>query len=199
MKAIIFDFDGVIEDNYELHYALSKQQIVGLTREEHRTLFEGNIHIEREKLKSRNTGFDFVTPFNNSKKEALIAEDIKSFLKEHADLFVLGIISSAQEYGINAYLKNNEIDDLFDFVYGKNTHLQKTEKFKLCFSAFDLGPSDCIFVTDTLGDIREANEVGVRSIAVDFGYHERERLEKGNPLGIVSSVFELADFLKSHG
>lgn len=40
IKAIIFDFDGVIEDNYEEHFELSKKKIRDVTREEHRKLFQ---------------------------------------------------------------------------------------------------------------------------------------------------------------
>lgn len=39
-------------------------------------------------------------------------------------------------------------------------------------------------------------EVGVEVIAVDFGFHGRDRLEKGEPFKIVSSfedVLEVAD------
>ena len=80
IKIIIFDFDGVIEDNYELHYELSKKKIRNISREEHRKLFEGNIHVEREKLKHRDTGFDLMTHFSNSKKDSIIKEEIKKVL-----------------------------------------------------------------------------------------------------------------------
>jgi len=36
IKAIIFDFDGVIVNNYEQHYQLSEKKTIGLTREEHK-------------------------------------------------------------------------------------------------------------------------------------------------------------------
>ena len=43
----------------------------------------------------------------------------------------------------------------------------------------------------------EANEVGIGTIAVDFGYHERERLQKGNPLKIISRFEELIETVKN--
>jgi len=33
--------------------------------------------------------------------------------------------------------------------------------------------------------------VGIKTIAVDFGYHEKERLQKGNPMKIISNFNEL--------
>ena len=68
IKIIIFDFDGVIVNEYVMHYELSKKQITNLTENEFKKLFEGNIHSEREKLKSRDTGFDIKHHFNEYKK-----------------------------------------------------------------------------------------------------------------------------------
>ena len=76
---VAFDFDGVIEDTYEKHFQLSEKQIQSLTREEHRKLFEGNIHEMRERMKSkgRHTGFDVKTPFDEHKPKLKIKEEIK--------------------------------------------------------------------------------------------------------------------------
>ena len=190
IKIIVFDFDGVIIDNYELHYQLSTKQIKDLTREEHRKLFEGNIHEERAKLKSRNTGFDLPTAFQEHKLLAKTPNKIKKLLLNLSQKYILGIISSALEVGLNSYIKNNSLTGVFSFVYGKETHTSKFEKFKLVTNKFNVKNEEIIFVTDTLGDILEANKVKIRSIAVDFGYHERARLEKGKPFAIISSFDE---------
>jgi phosphoglycolate phosphatase len=86
---------------------------------------------------------------------------------------------------------------LFSFLYGYETHKLKTHKFKKVLNDFNIREDECIFITDTLGDILEANEVGIDTIAVDFGYHERERLEKGKPKKIISSFNELIDTIKN--
>jgi beta-phosphoglucomutase-like phosphatase (HAD superfamily) len=68
IKAIIFDFDGVIVNEYSKHYELSQKQITSLTEEEFKRLFEGNVHAEREKLKERFTDFDLNFGVLTSKK-----------------------------------------------------------------------------------------------------------------------------------
>ena len=70
-------------------------------------------------------------------------------------------------------------------------------KFRKVLSDFGFKEKECIFVTDTLGDILEANEVEIPTIAVDFGYHERERLEKGKPTKIISNFEELLEIVKN--
>ncbi len=195
VKVLIFDFDGVIEDNYELHFELSQKQITGLTREEHKKLFDGNLHVEREKLQERNTGFDLRTHFNAKKLEAVIDPEIKTALTQLSKQYLLGIVSSAQEYGIHGYLEKNQVEHCFTFVYGVESGKLKSEKFEKVLSAYSVTPEECLFVTDTLGDILEANEAGIRTIAIDSGFHERERLEKGKPLHVISRLSDLTAVL----
>lgn len=195
IKVLIFDFDGVIEDNYELHFELSQKQITGLTREEHRKLFEGNLHVERAKLEARNTGFDLKKHFNSKKLEATINPEIKETLVQLSKRYTLGIISSAQEYGIHGYCKKNQVDGCFFFVYGVESGILKSEKFVKVLHEYSVVPDECLFITDTLGDILEANEAGIRTIAIDSGFHERERLEKGKPLHVISRLSDLTTVL----
>jgi HAD superfamily hydrolase (TIGR01549 family) len=170
---------------------------LNITIEEHKKQYDGNVHLEREKLKDRDTGFDLLKCLSDSRKDRKIEEETKNTLVNLAKNFKLGVISSCHEYGIKDYLKNNGIDDLFSFIYGFETHKLKTFKFKKIIEDFDFKKEECIFITDTLGDILEANEVGISTIAVDFGYHERERLEKGNPLKIISKFEELIEVIKN--
>ena len=191
IKLIIFDFDGVIEDNYEKHFELTEKRFPGFTREEHKQLFDGNIFEELEKQKHRDTGFDVRIPFNEHKITLKTKTKIKESLQRLKKIYLLGIISSAKEEGLNEYLKRNNLTLEFSFVYGAETNFSKKEKFEIVKKEFHLTEKEIIFVTDTLGDIKEAHEAGVQTIAVDFGFHERKRLEKGNPLAIVSSFKEL--------
>lgn len=191
IKMIIFDFDGVIEDNYEQHFELMKKRIVGITREEHRQIYEGNFHVEIQKFKDRDTGYNLKEDFSDMKKYLVIRPEIEETLVTLSQKYKLGFLTSAREKGTVEYLEANKITDLFAFVYGFETGILKSEKFLKIFKDFDVTKDECIFVTDTLGDIREANEVGVKTIALDCGYHERERLEKGKPMRIVSKFSDL--------
>jgi phosphoglycolate phosphatase-like HAD superfamily hydrolase len=197
IKLIMFDFDGVIDNNYNLNFELCSKKFLNITIEEHKKQYDGNVHLEREKLKERDTGFNFLKCLSDGRKNRKIEKETKNTLTNLAKDFKLGIISSCHEYGIKDYLKNNKIEVLFSFVYGLEMHKLKTYKFKKVLSDFNLKENECIFITDTLGDILEANEVGISTIAVDFGYHERERLEKGNPLKIISKFEELIETIKN--
>jgi len=197
IKLIIFDFDGVIEDNYEQHYLLSQKMTRGITREEHRKLFEGNIHVEREKMKDRFTGYDLKKDFSDSKKNHVVKKEVKDTLITLHDNYLMGIVTSGYEYGVKDYLDNNKIQDLFSFIYGYGTHKIKVYKLEKAIKESNFQKDECVFITDTLGDILEANEIGIKTIAVDFGFHEKQRLEKGNPFKIISNFEELIPAIKS--
>ncbi len=195
--AFAFDFDGVIINEYQKHYQLSRKQIINLTEDEFKKLFYGNIHLEREKLRDRDTGFDVKESFNEHKKQVQVQARIKKILKDISEEYTLGIISSAKESGILECLQNNDLNGIFSFVFGFETHSQKEEKFKLVLDQFKIKPNQIIFITDTLGDILEAKSQGIQSIAVDFGYHSKIDLEKGNPLKIIHSFSDIFRTLHS--
>lgn len=197
IKVLVFDFDGVIVNEFKLHYELTKQQIKDLTETEFKKLFEGNIHAEKEKLKNRDTGFDMKTYFDESKKRARIKPEIKKSLKAFSTNFILGVISSAKENGIIECLKNNQLEDVFSFVYGFETGKLKSEKFNLMLNKYGISKDEVIFVTDTLGDILEATKIGIKTVAVEGGYHDKKTLAKGNPLKIISGLSQLEDVVKT--
>ncbi|MFC1723970.1 HAD family hydrolase [Nanoarchaeota archaeon] len=196
IKVIIFDFDGVIINEYQAHFELSKKQITGLTEDEFKRLFEGNIHSEREKLKSRDTGFDIKYHFDEHKKKVIIPEKTRVVLRALSKKFILGIISSAKESGAIECLKNSHLEGVFSFIYGFETHKLKTEKFDVALKNNKISKDECVFVTDTLGDILEAAKMGIRTIAVDYGYHDTKTLSKGNPIKIISSLSELGESIE---
>jgi HAD superfamily hydrolase (TIGR01509 family) len=196
MKTIIFDFDGVIHDTFDLAYKIN----VGIfgenfTEEKYRDFFNGNIYKNIEVSKKNSDNFFKLQ--NEAFKYLKIDENIKKNLEKLSKEYPLFIISSNQEEALNTYFQNNICVHIFKEVLGLETHKSKIEKFKYLFKKYNLKAEDCIFVTDTLGDILEGNGVGVRTIAVDFGFHKRDRLEKGKPFKIVSSFDEMVGIINN--
>lgn len=196
MKTIIFDFDGVIHDTFDLAYKIN----VGIfgenfTEEKYRDFFNGNIYKNIEVSKKNSDNFFKLQ--NEAFKYLKIDENIKKNLEKLSREYPLFIISSNQEEALNTYFQNNICVHIFKEVLGLETHKSKIEKFKYLFKKYNLKAEDCIFVTDTLGDILEGNKVDVRTIAVDFGFHKRDRLEKGKPFKIVSSFDEMVGIINN--
>ncbi len=196
MKTIIFDFDGVIHDTFELAYGSHKKIHPESSREDYRSYFEGNI-IEKmsksfdKESKSKFRELEFQA-FNDLKLEREIREEIEKLSKNY-DLY---IISSNSIRNLNLYFENNNFTNIFKEILAEEAHKSKVEKFKMLFAKYNLTPESCIFVTDTLWDILEAKKVGVKSIACTFGFHDRARLEKGKPFKIVSDFKEIRKIIE---
>lgn len=197
MKSIIFDFDGVIHDTFDLAYEVN-QKVLGkdITKDEYRDFFSGNI-FERVEINKENSE-KFFELQNEAFQYLKIEDNIKNNLEKLAEKYPLFIVSSNQEGALETYFKNNNFMHIFKEVLGAETHKSKVEKFKYLFEKYKLLADECVFVTDTLGDILEGKKVGLRSIAVDYGFHDRDRLEKGEPFKIVSSFDEVMETIREN-
>lgn len=195
IKAIIFDFDGVIHDTLDLVYNVTKEVVPTITLEEMKGFFTGNIYEHKTLTKEE---FEKVYKIQEKHyKNLKMTSNIKKNLIQLKKDYQLFIVTSAKESIINDYLKNNEAINLFSAVMGLETNRSKIEKFKKVFQDYNLNKDECYFITDTLGDILEANKLGIKTIAVDFGYHDKATLQKGNPHSIISKFSDIKEEIKN--
>lgn len=201
-KTLLFDFDGVIVDTFEIAYGARKELTPNLDKESYSHLFDGNIYEEKEPedLENSHSKVDENDPFFKTYTPLLMKQRpvsgmtdvIKELHKDHRMVVISSTISSP----IKDYLNKYDLSLYFDKIYGGDVHKSKTLKVKMAFAEFNLIADDCLFITDTLGDMREAAKVGVTSIGVTWGFQRRDTLQKGNPIAIVSSPQELLSVIK---
>ena len=199
IKAIIFDFDGVIHDTFDLHVTKIKEFMDSdFNGEDLKKLHEGNINLQNDNKKVDTNRFDEYTHFVKEDfiKQKIIPE-IKNVLIELSRNYDLYIISSGGENNIKTYLENNGVLNLFKYILGKETHDSKIHKFNMVIEKSKLNKEDFIFITDTLGDIIEANNIGIKTIAVTFGYHNELTLKQGNPYKIINHISEIIPEIKN--
>ncbi|MBC8495206.1 HAD family hydrolase [archaeon] len=194
IKVLIFDFDGVIINEYQKDYEAYLNIYPDLTHEHYKDLFEGNFRSKADTLLGEGNSGNAEKEYGLHVSTVKIKESVKSILRNFSKDYTIGVISSAVEKTLNDCIDNNDFKG-FSFIYGFETNRLKTEKFKMVFEKFNVKPEECLYITDTAGDVREARKVGVKSIALDCGYHERWRLEKAKPMKIISSFEELPSSL----
>jgi phosphoglycolate phosphatase len=188
MKAVIFDFDGVICDSFDIAYGINKMIYENLSVEEYKDFFNGNLYgHEKVTKKASKRYFELQEEVFCGLK---IEENVKGELSKLKERYELFIISSNKKLLLERHFKDNNVS-VFREILGVDEGKSKIEKFKILFERYGFSAKDCVFVTDTLGDILEANKVNVKSVAVDFGFHDKERLEKGSPERIVSSFEDI--------
>lgn len=193
MKTIIFDFDWVIHDTFSFHLNKIKEFFkIDLSEENYRQLHDWNLFNANspEPIKTIwwEKYIDFIYPEIIKLK---IDKKVKESLVKLGNKYRLNIVSSWWTKNVVDYLKNNNIFQLFDEILCYEFNKSKVYKFNHIFEKYNYLKEDCIFVTDTLWDVFEANELWLKTIAVDFWYHQKERLEKWNPYKIISDFSEL--------
>jgi HAD superfamily hydrolase (TIGR01509 family) len=189
---VIFDFDGVLVDSFDFHLRkVNELYGVELTAAEYRDIHEGNFYANGlDKLE----GIDFHEYAKQVSQEEgglPFCSDANELLRELHTITSLHLVTSGWEVQVMPFLKNKHIDQLFTSFWFADQGASKSEKLGKLLRAHQAKPVECVFVTDTLGDIRAAKKVNMPSVGVTFGYHDRVRLEVGEPDMVVDTWDEL--------
>lgn len=189
-KLFLFDFDGVLVDSlslYEKSVNICLERIgkpLIASREVFLDLFEDNFFSAIAKR-----GVDVgefmaaskaVTPTLNYGLVRPVTELIP-VLAELKKRHGLIIISSNSSFAIRLMLAKFGFDPYFDDVLGADFNFSKIEKILYAMGHYGTNGGHTFYVCDTAGDIREAREAGVKAVAVTWGWHPRERLERARP------------------
>lgn len=206
-KPLLFDFDGVIADTFHIGHRLAAKMCVLFTNEiDYRKKFNGNISDADAAIRNGVDHGDacdhlldwmseYVPAFN---MHARPFEHMPELVKELSARYTISIVSSTHNELIAGFLQKHGLVDAVDGFYGVETDPHKDIKFKMIFEKHGVAAKDCLFVTDTLGDVNEASSVGLSSIGVTWGFQDRATLERGNPFAIVDSPDELKAMIEKY-
>jgi len=201
-KFVLFDFDGVIVDSFQPALEVNQKMCPHITADEYRKGFEGNINdwagAESKHTEECRTDIDFFAEYVPKMKDVKLVPGMKEVLEQLARSYTLIIVSSTMTMPIKELVERTGLTSYFTEVLGNDVHQSKVEKIKMIFQKYDTSPDSCLFITDTLGDLREAEKTGVDAIAVSWGFHLYETLQKGKPVKIVDSPENLFDAVDSY-
>ena len=198
-KFILFDFDGVIVDSFQAAMEINSLIYSDFTKDDYRKKFEGSVNDESARWSDRRkSDLDFFTEYTPRLPKQKVFDGMIDVVKSLGEKFNLIIISSTTSDLIKNYLKIHKLEQCFIEILGNDVHSNKTEKIKMVFEKYKTNAQNCIFITDTLGDIKEAREAGAKSIAVSWGFNNRDILEKGNPLVLVDKPEEIEKEIENY-
>lgn len=197
MKIVFFDFDGVIVDSFSMCYEISNM-IRPSTSDEYKSMYEGNIYHALAQREGGRTDIDFFDEYIPRLAKHIpiagVARDIEELSKDHT----LIIVSSTVSKIIEDFLIEHNLRGHFKEILGSDVERSKVKKVRNSLLSHGVEPKNALFVTDTLGDIKEAAECDVKSIAVTWGFHNAEKLKEGDPYMIVDSHDGIGDAVRRY-
>ena len=199
-KLFLFDFDGVIADSLELYEKTTRRcfELIGkpITRnhEDFLDLFDDNfydaIQARGVKLEEFIRAVQEIGPTVDFSGVAVFG-GIVTILEELAVSNTLIIISSNTNHAVTTILSSHRCDGCFDEIMGADFMVSKVQKILHTMEKYGYSPNSTLYVGDTTGDIQEARQTGVKTVAVTWGWHSRERLAAVNPDYMIDSPEEL--------
>ena len=199
-KLFLFDFDGVLADSLDLYSEAVTRCLVQIgtpivkNREDYLSLFEGNFY---ESMAAKGVDLD---AFSGAAKEILAGIDydrmkpfpgmvpvLEALQKEH----LLVVVSSNGFRTISKMLEHFGFERFFQGILGSDFLFSKKDKIAHALLQYGIDRERTFYIGDTTGDILEAREAGVRTVAVTWGWHSREKLVAVHPDFLVDKPEDL--------
>lgn len=207
IKYIIFDFDGTIADTIDLAMHIfnkvAKEFNCEPIKEKDRDLIRSK--RPQELLKSFGvTRLQLTSIILRIRKEMSyaipnmkIVTGINNALREiNNSEFRLGILTSNSKDNVKAFLENNDLIDIFDFIYSEKNFFGKKKIINRMLNHEQISKKNVIYVGDETRDIEASKKAGIPVIAVTWGLNDREILAMAQPDQIVDSPDDLLACIK---
>jgi phosphoglycolate phosphatase len=200
-KLVMFDFDGVLVNTAEFWFNLHKTSNGDITWEQFEEMSHGNF-IETQRKLLNNASYAYPEDYEKKYVDALhtvfsVVDVLHDTVLKLADKHILIIVSSASSVIISNFLEKENLAPCFKEVLGYDFHTSKVVKINYLLDKYQISPENSVFITDTLGDVREANECNVKSIGVTWGLHKAHTLKIGNPEIIIDSPIDLLNAVET--
>lgn len=199
-KIILFDFDGVIADSFTSAFEVSKILYPHITENDFRRRFEENINNWNGPTHTDDCGknIDFFEKYIPKMKKMKVIPGILEVIKNLSHNYTLIIISSTITGPIREFMEQHKIAQYFTEIMGNDIHISKVTKIKMVFLKYKTSSKECLFITDTLGDIKEATQVGVNTIGIVWGFQDKRTITKGKPIAIAEKPEELLSIISDY-
>lgn len=226
IKAVIFDFDGVIADTEHVHYEAFKKVLnlnnYDLTENEYyskylayddKTFFK-NFYKDND-LKLSNKLLSQLLKDKSNRFDELIKDNLKiyprvvEFIKDLSKGYILAIGSGALKKEINKILEIIEIDSLFRVIVAADD-VEKCKPNPEVYinvlnqlnninkkSVSRIEPEECIVIEDSVYGIQAAKNAGMKCVAVTNSY-PKEKLKNADLIIDSLSIDNIEVFLNNY-
>lgn len=194
---VMFDFDGVIIDSLRSALRLARELKPKLTEDEFRAFFQKNINDSFFATFPPEVKDQFFKKYNDIILHHPIFEGVGDVIKELAKKHILVVVSSTPSQQIFSFLTYHNLMKCFSDIWGNDAAESKVEKFQRIFLTYESSSNHSVFITDTVGDLREAHSLSIPTIAVSWGYHPHTLLIKESPAFLVDKPKDIPHHVAS--
>jgi len=205
MQIFIFDFDGTIAQTMDLigqvinqladelgFKKIEKGDIKELRNKGPRQLLNHfGIPLAKIPLLVKRARKEFANRLDGAKPVPGIRQALVTLKNEGKKL---GILTSNSEKNVSRFLKRNGLD-FFDFIYSASV-FGKDKTIKKCLKEQNLTPDSVVYIGDELRDIEAAKKVGIKIIAVSWGFNSKKALKRGKPDYLIEKPKQLISIIK---
>ncbi|MCB9805800.1 HAD family hydrolase [Candidatus Nomurabacteria bacterium] len=201
MKNIIFDWSGVVKDAvtsqlWIVNRIFGKYGVEAISLEEFQENWEQPYTLFYKKylpldFDEEGQEKDYKEAiFHPDCPKALAYPGMVDLIKElKSSGFFLAVVSSDLKETLYSEMKEYGLENIFDHI-SVEVH-DKLETVQQIIEKNNLDTEQTLFVGDSTHEIEVAHEVGIKSVAVTWGFVSRERLEAKKPEYLVGSVDDL--------
>lgn len=210
-KVIVFDWDGTLVDSEQhivdsLRYAANKMALPERTHDEFKRIIglgmreailslypdigEGDIQRVRQHYSE---GF-----FSQSTDVTQLFEGVEDVLSElRSRDRKLAVATGKSRNGLEKALDSTALRSYFHLTKCADETRSKPDPLMLEQIAehFDVLPGEMLMVGDTEFDLEMAAKLGVPSLAVSYGVHDRKNLLKHKPIEVIDHLSEVLAYM----
>lgn len=129
--------------------------------------------------------------------EAKLFPNIKSILSELSKDYPLYITTTKNTSIAENMVRNFGIDHFFDGIYGSSPQaLHKANVIRQALQTHNLDPDRVVIIGDTKYDMIGAQETGIKTLAVTWGFGEEEELMSYQPDWVAHQSTDLLSHLQ---
>ena len=180
-KLIVFDFDGTLADTLDALLSITNKLAseFGYQQITNEQLANLKYLSPIEIIKITKISI-WKLPFLMKRVKAVFPDEISNMnlfpgviellntLKSQG--YRVGIVSSNSEANIRSLLKQNQIEELFDFITGAST-FGKGRAIEKILRRYNCPKSDVVYIGDEIRDIQAARSIKIRIVAVGWGFN----------------------------
>ncbi|MBC8501239.1 MAG: HAD hydrolase-like protein [DPANN group archaeon] len=207
VKAIIFDYDGVIVDSFENVYEICKKVLKELNRkvpstiDEFRELYGYKYLDMYDTLKlteEERTRFNMFFRNNIVKKSPAMFKHVDKVIKTLSKSYTIAMVSANYIPEINEKLKKFGILDYFKFILCRRNlrelPITKADVLLKAVKKLGLNKDEVVYIGDRTLDYDNSIKAGVKYILVDYGWgYDKDKVPEQKvavkkPLDILKAI-----------